>query len=221
VVLDGVPGSPDDPLGTHVVFGDEDGLLVAAEAAYFFGPQTEPDATPTNRHVRRIIDPPYRAKIALGAWTYTRASEPIGSASSGNVARGAYVLAESDVYRERTDTDQGLSVFARAGLADDRVLRFGAYTGLGAVYRGPFGGRDADELGLAVAAVHNDASYKQALRETGRAVAASEVNLEATYLAALAPWLALQADLQYILNPDTDPSLSNSLLATLRLQVSL
>ena len=221
VVLDGVPGNPDDPLGTHVVFGEEDGVLVAAEVAYFFGLKAEPDATPTNGHVRRIVDPPYRAKLAFGAWTYTQTSEPIGSASSGNVARGAYVLAETDVYRERADAEQGLSVFARAGLADDRVLRFGAYTGLGAVYRGLFNGRDADEGGLAVAAVHNGASYKQAMRETGLAVAASEVNLEATYLAALAPWLTLQADLQYILNPDTDPSLPSSLLATLRLQVSL
>ena len=221
VVLDGVPGHPDDPLGTHVILGEDDGLLVATEAAYFWGPEAEPGATPTNRHVRRTVDPPYRAKIALGAWTYTRPSEPIGSAASGSVARGAYVLAESDVYRERADRGQGLSVFARAGLADDRVLRFGTYTGLGAVYRGLFDGRDTDELGLAVAAAHNGALYKQALRETGRAVDASEINVEATYLAALTSWLALQADLQYLLNPDTDPSLSNSLVATLRLQVSL
>ena len=221
VVLDGVPGDPEDPLGTHVVFGEEDGLLVAAEAAYFFGETAEPGATPTNRHVLRTVDPPYRAKIALGAWTYTQTSGPIGSASSAGAARGVYVLAETDVYREPADADQGLSVFARAGLADDTVLRFGSYTGVGAVYRGPFARRDGDELGLAIAAVHNSAFYKQTLRETGQPVAASEVNVEATYLAALASWLALQADLQYVINPDTDPALANSLVAMLRLQISL
>ena len=220
--LDGVPGDPDDPSGTHLLFGEEDGLLVATEAAYLFGLETDPGSLRDARrlHVRRGGDLPYRAKVAVGAWTYTHAADPVAGEGGRRVGRGLYALAEWDVRRERADAEQGLSVFARAGVADHRALRFGGYTGFGAVYQGPFAARDADQLGLAVAAAHNGAAYKRALRETGRPVATSEINLEVTYLAALAPWLALQADVQYVLNPDTDPSLSNSLVATLRLQLS-
>ena len=225
-VLDGVPGDPARPAGTHVRFDEGDGLLVVAEAALLAGRDEEPAVPPASRRQRarqrrlsRTEDPPYRGKVAVGAWGYTAALPTLDGAGTGR-SRGAYLLAEWDVLREAADADQGLAVFARAGLAEAHVNRFGAYTGAGLIYAGPMPGRDADYAGLAVAVAHNGGPYRRTQRRRGAPTTAAEVNVEATYLAQLTPRLSLQADLQYIVDPDTDPARADALVAALRLQAA-
>jgi porin len=229
-VLDGVPGRPDEPSGVHIDFGPDDGLLIVTEAAYLFQRDAEPAGRRRelrSRHVSRTSSVPFRARVAAGAWTYTGTFDDLAAVDgSGDTlprtgSRGLYALTEGQVFQEPGDPAQGLALYARTGVASERVNRFGAYAGAGAVYTGPFAGRDEDQVGLGVAAAFNGASYKRARRRSGEAVDGAEVNLELTYLAPVVPWLALQGDVQYVVDPDTDPDLANAVVIAVRLLISL
>ena len=225
-VLDGVPGDLARPGGTRIRFAEGDGLLVAAEVALLAGlddalavPPVSRRRRARHRRISRVEDPPYRGKVAFGVWGYTAATSPFSSLPPRR-SRGAYLLAEWDVHREAADPEQGLAVFARVGVADARINRFGAYTGAGLVYTGLLPGRAADRAGLAVAVAHNGAPFERAQRRAGQPTDAAETNLEATYLARLTAHLALQADVQHVVNPDTNPARADALVAALRLQLT-
>jgi porin len=68
-----------------------------------------------------------------------------------------------------------------------------------------FPGRNQDELGIAVAAAHNGTPFIKAQRDQGMRERRSEVTLELTYLAQFGSHLAVQPDLQFVINPNTDP----------------
>ena len=57
-------------------------------------------------------------------------------------------------------------------------------------------------------------------RAMGTRVKGVEVALEGTYLMQLTPWLAIQPDVQYVLHPNTDPTIRNALVAFLRFELS-
>lgn len=226
-LLDGVPGDLERP-HTLVRFDEGDGLLLAAEVAYLVEAEEEPEVPllsrrrrSRHRRISRIEDPPYDAKIALGAWTYTTDFDVLDTPGSTIPSQGVYALAEWDVYTEPADAEQGLSIFGRVGVADHRVNRFGSYTGVGGVYTGLVPGREGDQAGLAIAAAHNGASYKTMLRRQGEAVNASEINIEATYRVVVSEIFSVQADVQYVIHPDTNPALGNALVVLLRFEISI
>ena len=47
----------------------------------------------------------------------------------------------------------------------------------------------------------------------------SELTIEASYRAVLTPWLSVQPDLQYIINPGGDAGLRNALVIGVRTQL--
>lgn len=208
VVLDGVPGDPDNPNGTKIKFRQGDGILVSTELAYLTGTEDESH--------------PY-GKIALGTYFYTTKYDAILGQDNNLQQRskpGAYLLAERSVLREKNDRGQGLAVFGRVGFSDSEVFQFGLYTGAGAVYTGLFPGRDEDQVGVAVAAAHTGKHWRDAQRIDGIDVDRSEIALELTYRAQLTSWLAAQPDFQYVINPGTDPALSNAFVSSTRLEIS-
>jgi porin len=71
-----------------------------------------------------------------------------------------------------------------------------------------------------VAAAYNSAHFIDQQRTMGTRVKGVEVALEGTYLIQLTPWLAMQPDVQYVLHPNTDPAISNALVAVLRFELS-
>lgn len=220
-VMDGVPGRPSDLGGTVVHFGANDGVLVATELGTYLGEAPTDPASLVDR--TRLVDAP--VKLAAGGWTYTTALPEWTSINApGAVERsggstGLYLLAEGRIVREPGTDDQGLAGFGRVGWADDRHNRFASYVGTGLVYTGLLPGRDADQVGLAVAAARNGAAYAAAQRRAGRGVTNAEVTVEATYAAPVLPWLTVIGDVQYVANPNTDPSISDALLAGLRIVV--
>jgi porin len=48
----------------------------------------------------------------------------------------------------------------------------------------------------------------------------AEIAIELSYLAQVAPWLAVQPDLQYVIYPNTDPNLRNAMVAQFRIEMS-
>lgn len=113
------------------------------------------------------------------------------------------------------------SVYARLGLANDDVSRIGRYFGAGLVrHEGLLPGRD-DAFGFALAHARNGDPYREALRADGVATDAAETALELTWRVPFGEHLALQPDLQYVIDPGTDPSLDDALVFILRVELAL
>ena len=211
-VLDGVPGDLGKPKRTQIVFKSEDGVLIAAEMAYLTGVTEDSDEL--------------YGKFALGGWYYTGKFDDILAVdNNGNPVErhgnsGIYFLAERQLYREKDDPAQGFSVFGRIGLADEKVNPAYLYTGAGLVYTGLIPGRDKDQIGFAVAAVHSGRDFEEAMENQGMRIDSSEITLEFTYLIQVTPWFTIQPDLQYVINPGVDPALNNALALGTRFTVS-
>lgn len=225
-VLDGVPGDPHDPDGTQIIIKNDDGALFVAEGGWIL--DAAKDHPPEARRLRarrigRQQDWGQRGKVALGGWNYSRSqptidSDPMNPQSARSW--GAYLLGEMRVIGEPGEYEQGLDLFGRIGVADSEVNRFGSSVTIGASYTGAFPRRDEDGIGLAIATAFNGDEYRAALSGAGIPVDDAEIAIELTYVAKVRPWLRVQPDLQYIINPGTDPQLDNALALGLRLGIT-
>lgn len=182
-VLDGVPGDPRNPHGTHIRFHRGDGTLAIVEGGF------------------RSTDS--AASYALGAWRYTPRFDALAEHDASGrparrVNRGAYVFGERMIHAEPHDPAQGLSIFVRFGVANGAVNVLDRSYSTGFSYRGLIPGRDADECGVLVTRAHAGAAAR---RSAPSALAAHETVVEATYRAVIAPWLALQPAVQRIVHP--------------------
>lgn len=195
-VLDGVPGDPRHPAGTHIRFGANDGLLLVAEVGFHPKHLTDPAWHLTSR-LTEVDDAP---KVAFGLWYYTARFERLDAGRQRGNA-GAYVLGEA---RLTEKMPQAVWFFLRIGIADPRVNRFAYYTGGGLSAKGWI--RPEDHMGIGLAAVHHSPHYNLSQGKTN----ATEWVVEGTYLWHLSARLHLQFDLQWVHQPDTLPG---SLLA--------
>jgi porin len=200
-VLDGVPGDTDHLHGTHITFGRNDGTMIFAEAGYA----------------------PEAMKLAVGGWYYTEPFDhQTDTDAAGNPVQehshGVYLLAEMELYTE--SEGQGLTGFARFGVADDAVNPFDYAWSAGLVYTGLIPGQDTGQLGFGVTQAHTGDAFRQASFAAGAPVDRAETTLELTYSDNVTPWLALQPDVQYVINPGTDKALDNALVLGARMTIS-
>lgn len=226
--LDGVPGDPANPRGTRIRFDESDGFLLATEGGYLVGVENSNAILPKGRRPRRRrigrVEKTgvYESKLAIGAWWYTsRFSDLNRIDATGNPRltrrnAGAYLLGEHAVYRDPDDPNQKLTIFARVGFANASVNRFKAYTGGGLVYHGLIPRRLEDEVGLAIAAGHNGTPFRQMQNNAGQSVERAEITIEGSYLAPINSWLAIQPDIQYVINPNTKPEVRNAWVGGIR-----
>lgn len=198
-VLDGVPGNPNNPRGTYVQFNHGDGALIVGEADYLPG-----GGSPNG-------------KMGFGAWEYSgKFNDFVDVDGAGNPVQrrsyGQYVLGQRQVYQEPGREGLGLNIFARFGVANGDVNKFDYAWSAGAVYTGLFTGREKGQLGLGVEGAHTSNKYRKSIGTAD----ASTTAFELTYSDNLTPWLAVQPDVQYIVNPGADPMLKNALVAGAR-----
>ena len=81
-------------------------------------------------------------------------------------------------------------------------------------YHGLIAGRDDDIAGVAVTINHASDKYR-ALNTSE----SHETDVELTDQAKIKPWLALQPNLQYIINPNMDPTIKNAWVLGLRTEI--
>jgi porin len=234
-VLDGVPGDPDAPGTTAVDLSQRDGVMVAVEASVFvagqeeIGPIRPLDNAQMMRLRRRRVGRgwgalPYVFKASLGTWFYTSSLPRVaadGAAPHGSEHGhpGAYLDLEYDA-SQRFALARGIAVFARAGIADGEVQRVDGYAGGGLAYTGPLAGRMNDRAAFGVAAAHLGNRYRDAESAVGRTdLAPFEIALEWTYRAAITPWLSLQPDVQWVIDPSGRRSAANAVVLALRTEV--
>jgi porin len=206
-ILDGVPGDPDDPHGTHIHFDDGDGALLAFEAGLRYPGAA--DAVPATRY-------------SLGIWHYTaRYDDLVDADRRRGHNTGMYFFTETGLYREPGDAAQGLAVFGRYGVANADINPLRDYLGAGLVYTGLLPDRPIDSLGLALAYARTGDAYRDATALAGNRAESGELTVELTYRYEVTDGIAVQPDLQYIFNPGADPALDNALVIGTRIEIGL
>lgn len=126
---------------------------------------------------------------------------------------GLYVLLDQVIYREGPPgSGQGLALAGSFVVAPDQSINTMPYFAVaGAVYRGLLPGRDKDALAFA-------AYYGAFSRDLpGQS---SETVLELTYTLALTPWLTVQPDIQYVINPGGRSSVKNALVIGAQISIT-
>jgi porin len=162
-------------------------------------------------------------KVAIGGWAYTGTLDDLsrverdGSPVRHHGSAGAYLIGEQTIHQLGGDPARRVTIFGQLGIGDPRVSRYAAYTGAGLVVVGPWAARGQDQVALGVAAAHNGDQYLQQQRREGLRAERSEVTVELTYRAQVAPWLFVQPDFQYVINPNTDPARANAVVGGVRL----
>jgi porin len=221
-LLDGVPGDPDDPRGTHIQFNRGDGTLWVTEIAY--QPSEAGQSVERIEPVRTGAPLPFKeieekteafGKYAIGYWRYSaRFPDLIDTDTAGKpLARrshGWYALGEHTVYQEPEDPSQQLGVFFRYGATNGDVDPIRHSASLGLRYTGLLPGRDEDVFGLASTWVRTSGKFREAQLAAGTRSEHSETVVEIFYYAQVKPWLAIQPDIQRILNPGFDPQVKNA-----------
>jgi porin len=184
---------------------------------------------PRTRHFRigRDCCGTYTGKLAAGAWYYSATFDDLTKVrANGQRARrggngGFYLLADQTVYQDTQEPDRHASLFGQFGMSAPSINRFAYYTGAGLTFSAPIAGRNQDEVGIAVAAAHNGSPFIRGQRNQGISQQRSEVAFELTYLAQFGAHLAVQPDLQFVLNPNTNPKIKNALAFFLRFEIAL
>lgn len=199
-LLDGVPGDPDNPNAfVKVDLGGDDGVLHALEFEQNF-------------------ENGFRA--AIGYWRYSAEFEKINEFSNGepilsNGNQGIYAFVDGPIYQ--FGSGRNINGFIRYGVANEELNQLSSYLGFGAVMSGLLKTRPEDTLGFAVATAFNGDDFK-ALNNGN--VDDQEIAIELTYSAQITDNLRVQPDIQYIINPGTDPSLDNAWLVGMRLELA-
>ncbi len=197
VILDGVPGDPNDFDRTTIDLGDGDGALQTLELDAQWG---------------------NGLRLGLGYWRYSADFDYIdrvdgqGDPLRGDGNDGWYLLSEGPLWRGAETTR--VNGFLRYGQADDAFNDFGSYLGAGFVVEAPFG-RPDDQLGFAIASVEAG----DALRRANPRTESRETILEFTYSFPVTDWLRLQPDLQYVFNPGVDPDLGDAWVIGVRIEI--
>lgn len=199
-VLDGVPGDPAHPARTAIKLSGRDGALIVGEVDYLKG----------------------GTKAAIGVWGYTARFDDVAATAPDPAGRGntgAYVFVEHPLVGTRADDPQGLAGWLRVGVADARFNAIGSYFGGGLVYTGLFRGRKDDQAGISFAAANFGDRYRQGRTLAGDLTGRREIVLEAAYHTVLAPWLSVQPDVQYVINPGGDSRLRNAVVLGARIKI--
>lgn len=234
-VTEGVPGDPRRPKGTRIDFEDGEGAFVIVELAHMRSDgvvlEEGEDAgvrSAARRRIGRAWDErPRSARFALGSWMYTAKQPHVSRTDAGGdpiEARGhpgLYMTVDYDAdHFDFLDTN-GLMIFGQFGFADGDVGPFAGYVGGGFKYDGLVPMRPDDETGFAVAAAFAGDALRDAARDAGDEPARAEIALEWTYRIAIAPWLSLQGDLQYVINPSALRNRPDALVVGMRWAVEL
>lgn len=206
IVLDGVPGDPDNPQGTHVQLNAGDGALNVIEGGIPFG----------------AADTAHNNKLAFGMWQYTTPFDDVLDADAdGNpvqrISHGVYVMLEKVLKYEADSRDERIKSFIRIGKTDGDTAQFDQAWSAGLVFTGLQTGHAKDELGIAFAQESNGEKYRVA---SGNSVLA-ENSVELGYRYHAIPGFIVHPFMQYLINHSNDMSQNSTWWLGVRLEATM
>lgn len=166
-----------------------------------------------------------RGKIALGAWRYTRPQEDIRLRDAAGEplrarAQGAYAVLEWPIGSIAADGTPKASLFLRAGLSDGDTTPYRGGWQAGFLVNRVLPGRPDSQL--SAGAKRGILADKFRLEEAnlGNPLGAAETGYEITIADRLAPWLSVQANVQYVESASRRPDARDAVVLGLRLAMS-
>ena len=203
-VFEGLAGVIGQPQTNTVEWKPEEGLLLIAETGFYIGRKKDEDT--------------YESKYALGIWTYTQKFDAFNSPDPDQPEqesdRGLYLILDQKVTRDT-------SFFASYGISSPKVNAFSSSVIYGFHFMSPFDIRQEDSflIGSTLAFSSND--FKEKMKGKDISIENSETVYEITYNYKYNKNLAIQPDLQYVINPSARQSIPNALVSSLRLTIDL
>lgn len=205
-------GTTSDTHGTNLSLGG--GRMYIAEAQFSYpalGSMVEPGQSQT-----------YGFTYKVGAWFNTNSFQDQAFDTQHQNNYAVYVVADQLVWRDEQDPNRTIAFFARVmntPLKDRNLIDSSA--NLGVAMHSPFKNRAADILGFGLGYAH--VSPQVALADLNNHVTQASSNpirnsekfVELTYQYQLKPWIQLQPDIQYVMNPGgglINPSTGNSMI---------
>jgi len=181
--------------GLHLEPGNGQGSFGMAEVGYRHNQAEDADGLP--------------GIYKLGGWWHSGEFEDFRDGTSQNGIHGVYASGEQMVYREYSD--QGLSLFVRAGFAPENRSEVAHSFQLGGSYVGLIPGRDIDTtvLGLSQAQISNDL--------LGRT---TETVVELAYEYLMSDDFIIQPSVQWVGDPGATGELDDALVLGLRVNLS-
>lgn len=194
--------------GVDFTIRDDSGVAFAWEAAYLRNAQDS--------------DPGLRGLYKVGGYVD---SEPLVRFSSGNLrsgANGVYVAVDQELYLEpHQDKRQGLDSFIALAYAGPELAKVQYYAIAGLLYRGLVPDRAADVTGLGLIAGGFSSDLRASQRAQGKPGQTQEIVLEANYEIVVFPWLQVQPDVQYVLNPGGTGTIGDALVFALQVNIPI
>ncbi len=231
-VLDGIPGDPDDPHGTHVRFDRNDGTFTIAEIGWM-PPERGHTFEPTDPSSPQVQAPDIRlhekyesfGKYAAGLWAYSEKVDDLIEVDAlghplRRASRGGYLQAETTLYREPGSPVRQLAGFARLSLTDGHSTPIRQTLNLGLRMRAPFPAREDDILALGYSRATLSDAYRDARAALGMATSDFESALELTYRIQVNKALAVQPVIQSIRHPGGDPDLDDATIIGVRIEAN-
>ena len=193
----GAPSSGTGGLGPATFFDNVAGYFAIGEAKLSWKAEGRPGA------------------LAAGGWGHT-GEFPSFSGGRASGTHGAYAYLQQAMWLADEDAPDGagISIFAIAsvGEASTNPVRWSLSGGLS--WRGPIPSRPDDQFGIGVA-------YARFTDEGSFFPRPGECAIEAFYSVQVTPWLSIQPDLQYVIDPGGDAvATENALVGILRMTIT-
>ena len=228
-LLDGMPGDPNNPRGTHVQFNKGDGSFVIAEFGWMpaeFGhafEPTQPGAVPQTPQIVTHERFDSISKYAAGVWRYTaKADHLVATDADGNPLRepswGGYLLAERTLFRFGDNPLRRITLFGRYSFTDGRSSALRDAFNVGVNLKGLFAAREDDALGIAFTRGRYSQPWRDSQSAAGIDTVNSEDAIEVTYRAQISRKLYVQPLWQHIQHPGGDRTTKNTNILGLRLE---
>ncbi len=182
---------------SNIDFKFDDGVLLIAEAGF------TPDGDKATGNAYKL-----GAYYDTGKFDHLSKDE---EERNGNY--GFYAALQQMVYSEPGSDDDGLTLWATATLApDEDINTFPWFLSGGFLYEGliPGRGEDVAAFGAAYGALSSELEGQD-----------FEIVLEWTYACQVFPWLAVQPDLQWIINPGGTGDIPDALVAGIQISLNL
>lgn len=222
-IFNGSPtGSDPNSNANGLGFPIGDGVFAITEAAYAFTPGKGGPGLP--------------GTYKIGAWYNSQEFDSLSAASNGvsladPLSSGSprrlsgdyaiYAVADQTLWQEPGSSDNGLNGFVRIAFAPQQDRNsMSWYFDTGLAYKGILPGRDNDIAGVSFAYARMSSGTVDLVKAENvfaeaspQPVPSSEAVIEATYQAAVAPWLSAQPFVQYVIRPGgnaADPNKPNS-----------
>ena len=200
-LLDGIPGDPAQPTGTHIIFAKDDGTMGVVEMGWR----------------------PEGSRYAVGFWGYSaRVDDLVDVDSQQNPvqrpSQGAYVLAESTLWKGHSG--RSLAGFVRYAINDGDSTALRSIVNTGIVVNNPFSGHGGDALGLAYTHAALSDKYRAFQDSAGRPTSAYESAWELTYRVKLGESFAVQPLVQWHQYPGGGRAVSGATVVGVRMELS-